>query len=184
MLFRSTAEEIRARKEEFLRETGPVFGRLETGYTAPKVERAFMIKLRAGGFAPIPEILQGRSIRFEYESPVKRIRQQIEAAAARVWAQELIVLSEFKPEALDLINTDELGRFSAEAIGVPPKIVNSKDVVEAIREQRAEAMQAQQEAAAIQQIAEVAKTGAEAADKAGLIERPEKAQRQPAQRAA
>jgi hypothetical protein len=177
-----TATEIIARKEEFIREIGPVFGRLETDYTAPMVERAFMIMLRAGAFLPIPEVLQGRNLRFEYESPVKRIRQQIEAAAARMWVQELIVLSEVKPEALDLINIDEYGRFSAEALVIPRKIVNGKDVVEAVRQQRAEALQAQQRAMAIQQFAEVAKTGAEAADKAGLVERPERAQ--PAQRAA
>lgn len=166
-----TATEVIQRKEEFIREIGPVFGRLETDYTAPLVERAFMIMLRAGAFLPIPEVLQGKNIRFEYDSPVKRIRQQIEAAAAKQWAAELVAMSEVKPEALDLINVDELARFSAEATGVPTKIVNGKDTVEAIREQRAEAMAAQQKALAIQQMAEVAKTGAEAADKAGLIKR-------------
>lgn len=166
-----TAYEVSQRKEEFIREIGPVFGRLEIDYTAPMVERAFMIMLRAGAFLPIPEVLQGRNIRFEYDSPVKRIRQQIEASAAKQWAAELISMSEVKPEALDLINIDELARFSAEATGVPLKVVNGKDTVEAIREQRQEAMAAQQKAMAIQQFAEVAKTGAEAADKAGLIKK-------------
>lgn len=144
-----TATEINARKEEFIREIGPVFGRLETDYTAPIVERSFNIMLRAGALAPIPESLQGQGVRFEYQSPIKRLRQQVEAAAAQQWAIEQIELSEIKPEAADLINVDGLGRFKAKAAGLPHDIVNSPETVEAIREQRA---QAQAEAAQMEQV--------------------------------
>ena len=168
---RMSATEIIQRKEELMREIGPVFGRLETDDTAPTVERVFMIMLRAGAFLPIPEVLQGQNIRFEYDSPVKRIRQQVEAAAAREWAQEMIVLSEFKPEALDLVNVDALGRFSADALGIPDNIVNAAEDVEQIRGDRQEELEAQQEAAKLREVAELAKTGAEAADKAGMVER-------------
>ncbi|MDO8683703.1 MAG: portal protein, partial [Armatimonadota bacterium] len=78
-----TATEIIQRKEEFIREVGPMYGRYDTEKTAPEAERAFMVMLRAGGFAPIPPALQGKNVVFEYDSPVKRIRKQIEAAAAR-----------------------------------------------------------------------------------------------------
>lgn len=160
-----TATEVIQRKEEFIREIGPTFGKLETDDTAPTVERAFMIMLRGGGFAPIPEILQGQNIRFEYNSPVKRIRQQIDAAAARMWADEMIVLSKSKPEAIDLINVDELGRFSAEASGIPKQIVNSIEEVQQIREVRAQVQQEQEEAEAMQQVSELVKTGSDAAEK-------------------
>lgn len=177
-----TAFEVNQRKEEMIREIGPVFGRLESGDTVPTVERGFMVMLRNGGFGPIPEVLQGRNVVFVYDSPTKRIRKQIEAAAARMWAMEMIELGQVKPEALDLINAEELGRFSAEALDIPKAVVNSKEVVAQIQQARAEAMAAQQQAEGIERLASVAKTGAEAADKAGLVERPEKAQ--PTQRAA
>ena len=163
-----TATEIIARKEEFIREIGPVFGRLETDYTAPIVERAFNIMLRAGGLAPVPEVLQGRSVRFEYQSPVKRIRQQVEAAAARAWAEEMIALGQVKPEALDLINVDALGRFSAEAAGLSNKIVNGADEVARLRQERAEAQAAAAEMEQLQAGVETAQTLADAANKAGL----------------
>lgn len=164
-----TATEVIQRKEEFIREIGPIFGRLETDDISPTVERAFMIMLRAGGFLPIPKVLQGQNIRFDYDSPVKKIRQQIEAASARMWAQEIIELSQVKPNALDLINEDELGRFSADALGIPKKIVNGAEEVEELRSQRQQAMQAQQEAEQLAQGIDMAKTGAEAASTAGLI---------------
>lgn len=177
-----TAFEVNQRKEEMIREIGPVFGRLESGDTVPTVERSFMVMLRNGGFAPIPEVLQGRNVVFVYDSPTKRIRKQIEAATARMWALEMLQLGEVKPEAIDLVNVDELGRFSAEALGIHRSIVNSEETVEQIRQVRAEAMEAQQMAAGAQAAMDIAKTGAEAADKAGMVERPEKAR--PTQRAA
>ena len=160
-----TATEINARKEEFIREIGPVFGRLETDYTAPDVERPFQIMLRAGALAPIPEVLQGRSVRFEYQSPIKRIRQQIEAAAARAWAEEIVVLSQAKPEALDLINVDALGRFTAEAAGLPNDIVNGTDEVARLRQERAEAQAA---AAQMEQLQAGVETAATAAGMPGI----------------
>ena len=163
-----TATEINARREEFIREIGPVFGRLETDYTAPIVERAFQIMLRAGALAPIPEVLQGRGVRFQYQSPIKRLRQQVEAAAAKAWVEELLFLSEAKPEALDLINVDALGRFAAEAANLPNDIVNSADEVARLRQERAEAQAAQAQLEQIQAGVEIAQTGADAANKAGL----------------
>jgi hypothetical protein len=163
-----TATEIIQRKEEFIREIGPMYGRYDTEKTAPEAERAFMVMLRAGGFAPIPPALQGKNVVFEYDSPVKRIRKQIEAAAARQWAAGMIELGQFKPEALDLINEDELGRFEAESLVIPHRIVNSRETVAAIREARLAAQQQQQEAANMAAAVEVAKTGAEAASKLGI----------------
>ena len=160
-----TATEVVQRKEEFIREIGPTFGKLETDDTAPTVERAFMIMLRSGGFAPIPEILQGANIRFEYNSPVKRIRQQVDAAAARIWAEETILLAQSKPEALDRINADELVKFSAEAANIPKQIVNSDEAVAQIREQRAEAEAAAQQAAMLQAGVSTLKEGADAEEK-------------------
>lgn len=164
-----TAYEVSQRKDEFLREIGPTFGKLETDDTAPQVERAFMIMLRGGGFLPIPKALQGQNIRFEYDSPIKRVRQQIEATAARMWAEEMIILSEHKPNALDLINEDELGRFSAEALGIPKKIVNNIEVVEEIRKARQQQMEEQMQAEKLRQGLEIANIGADTANKAGMV---------------
>ncbi len=151
-----TATEVMQRKEEFLREIGPVFGRLETDYTAPLVERAFRVMFRAGVFAPVPPALLGRSVRFEYESPVKRIRQQIEARAAELWAGQQVELSvkTGRPEILDNVDFDELARFTHEAAALPGRILKGADKVAAIRQHRQEQQQQAAQVAAAQQIAE------------------------------
>lgn len=144
-----TATEVNARLAEFIRELGPVFGRLESDYTAPMVERVFHIMLRANGLAPIPEVLQGRGIVFEYESPVKKIREQAAANAAREWVIDLVELEQTKPGAMDVVNIDAYGRHQADALGVPHELVNGEDEVKALREARAAA---QQQAEQMQQL--------------------------------
>lgn len=133
-----TATEVIARNQEFLREMGGVFGRLESDYIAPIVERTFNVMLRNGAFPEIPEILQGQRIRFEYESPLKKTRQQVEAAAAQQWKDDLLMMAEIKPEVMDIFNADEYAKFQAMANSVPLKLQNSGETIEAIRQQRAE----------------------------------------------
>jgi hypothetical protein len=136
-----TATEIMQRREEFIREIGPVFGRLESDYTSPMMDRVFRIMLRAGAFLPIPRALLGKHVRLEYESPIRKMRKQIEAAAARVWVAEMQQLAQSRPDALDLIDVDEYGRFVAEAGSIPHKIVAGKERVTALRAQRAKQQQ-------------------------------------------
>lgn len=155
-----TATEVIQRREEFIREIGPMFGRLESDYTAPVVERGFMLMLRAGQFGPIPPSLAGRNIRFEYESPVKRIRQQIEAAAARMLKDEVLTIAAIKPEAMDVFDEEAYLRFVGEASKVPSVLLRSPEAVAARRAARAEAEQAAAAMAATEQAAKIAKDGA------------------------
>ena len=161
-----TATEVIQRKQEFIREMGPVFSRLESDYPAPQVERAFSLQLRAGGFAPVPRLLQGRNVRFEFESPITKIRQQVDAAAARLWVQELVALGAVRPEALHLINVEGYGRFVHSAARLPKSIIASPDEFanNVARDQQA-AAQAQQ-LAMVQQGAEIANTASGAAQQA------------------
>jgi len=159
-----TATEVIQRKEEFLREIGPTFGRLETDYTAPMVERTFRVMLRAGAFLPVPPALQGSAVRFAYESPVKRIREQMEARAAQLWFTEAANVAQVQlatgnpPEALDIVNTDEYLKFGAEAVSLPNRLVNGDQTRAAIRADRAQRQAAMQKAQALQQGIEMAHT--------------------------
>lgn len=163
-----TATEVVARLEEFIQETGPLFGRMETDYTAPMIERTFKMMLRGGAFEEIPDVMrpgQGGAIVFEYESPVKRIREQAESIASTEWVRERVEMSAStqKPEILDPINWDGWTSFSHKANNIPADLLNSDDVIEELREGRAEQLAQEQEMAQAQQIAATAKDGAAAA---------------------
>ena len=132
-----TATEIIQRKEEFIRIMGGAFGRLESEYTAPVVERSFNIMLRAGAFGEIPEVLSGKDVRFEYESPIKKVRLQAQAVAARAWRDDLMIMAETNPEALDNFDADAYAAFQHQAGALPLDIKHSTEEVKAIRQQRA-----------------------------------------------
>jgi len=103
-----TATEIIQRKDEFIREVGPVFGRFETDYNQPIAERSFKIMLRNGAFDPIPDILSGENVKFKFDLPVNKIKKQIQSAAASQWALEVLQMAQIAPEARHLINVDAL----------------------------------------------------------------------------
>lgn len=152
-----TATEVIERREEWIREVGPMFARLEPEYLAPMVERAFMVMLRAGAFLPIPEALAGQNVKFEFESPVKRIRKQVEAAAARIFKEEVLQIAAIDPSALDVLNVDEYLRFQAEAGKVPLKLTRTPSEVQALREARAAQQQQAEQMAQFEQGASATK---------------------------
>jgi hypothetical protein len=151
-----TATEVIQRKEEFIREIGPVFGRFETDYTAPMIQRSFNIMLRAGAFGEIPEILQGQSVKFVFESPVNKVKQQIKAQAAKQWVAEQLELGQIMPEAIDHINVDGYSKVTHEADGVPNEVKNPQEMVDEKRQQRAEQMAREQQMSDLERGANVA----------------------------
>ncbi len=152
-----TATEVNIRREEFIREIGPVFGRLETDDTAPTVERSFKLLMRANAFGPVPEILSRKGVVFEYESPVKKIREQTQAFATVAWAQQMGDFEAVRPGAADIVNFEELGRFTGVAAAVPHNVMHSEETVAQIGQARTEAQQQAADLAQAEQASNVAK---------------------------
>lgn len=151
-----TATEVIERKEQFIREIGPVFGRLESDYIGHIVERVFGIMMRAGAFPEPPEVLFDREIKFTFRSPIQQARKQIESAAAAQSMQLLAPFVQADPSILDNFNGDEIVRSSPEAFGIPIEWIRSEEEVEQLRQARAEAQQAREQMEATQQAADVA----------------------------
>ncbi len=162
-----TATEIIQRKDEFIREVGPVFGIFETDYNQPMAERSFNIMLRNGGFKPIPPSLQGKRIKFQFELPVTKIRKQVQAAAARQWVLEQAELTQIEPSQRHLVNYEALGRFTHDALGLPHEIINSKDEFEKRVTAENEAKSAAAESLEQQEELEKAAIGAKAVKDSG-----------------
>jgi hypothetical protein len=161
-----TATEILARKEEYQRTIGPVFGRLESDYIGFIVERVFNIMHRAGQFLPFPELPDDREVklRFEYLSPIQQARKQAELAA---FGQSLMVLEPLalvQPEILDNFDGDEIARDLPMAGGFTQKWLRPKEQVEERRQQRAQQAELAQAAEAAPGIAGAVKDLAGAAD--------------------
>jgi hypothetical protein len=142
-----TATEVIQRREEFVREIGAVFGRLESDYTGPLVERAFNLMLRNGGFGPaenIPEELQGSNINFRFASPVEKAKRQIEEATVSEGVEKVLAIGQVKPEIMNRFNWDEIGKFIAESGDFPAQLTHDDAAVQQMLAQQAKQAQAEQ----------------------------------------
>lgn len=148
-----TATEILERKAEFIRVAG-VFSRLEPDYTGKVVPRVFNIMDRAESFPPRPEVLEGKPIRWEYESPVGQAQKRLETAAAARSAEILAPYTAFDPTIMDNFDGDQIGRDVGEGAGMPNRWIRPKDQVDQIRQDRAEQAQAAQQAEAAERLVE------------------------------
>ncbi len=160
-----TATEVIQRREEFIREIGAVFGRLETDYTGPIVERAFNIMLRRGAFgdqSTIPEELRGQGISFRFASPIEKAKRQIEEASVMQGINSAMQIAAVKPEILDRFNWDAVGKFIAKSSDFPGNLTLDDKEVEQINKQRSEAEAKAAQMQALQQGVGIAQQGASA----------------------
>ena len=143
-----TATEINARREEFIREVGGVFGKLENSYTQPIIERVFNIMMRRGAFGDvteIPEELQGQSITFRFASPVEKAKRQIEEQMISESVNKVLTIGQVQPSVMTPYNWEEIGKYIAESNDFPTKLTYSNEELEQVKE--AQAQQQQQEQA-------------------------------------
>ena len=149
-----TAREIEERHQEKLLALGPVLEGLNDELLDPLIERTYAIANRRGLLPPPPEELQGVELKIEYTSIMAAAQRSVNLGLTQVFLGVAANVAQFKPEALDKIDADEVIDEVANQLGVNPRIVRSSDQVAEIRQQRAEA---QAQAAAAERQAQEAK---------------------------
>lgn len=170
---RVTAYEIQARLDQYLRQAAPVFSRVESDYNAPLINRVFSILLREGMLPPPPPELEGEEIDFEYESPVKAARDKARALGMIDALNQVLPFAQVNPALLDNIDFDAVARASLRDLGFSELFFVNPEVMQRVREQRAQdeqmakmAKMAQMAGPAIQHAAQ----GAATARESGLID--------------
>jgi hypothetical protein len=154
-----TATEVHVRVALIRQLLGPVYGRLQSEYLQPLVERCFGLAFRAGVFNPPPQSLANRTYTVKYLSPLARAQKLEEVSAIDQWIGGAAAVAEVAPQVLDTIDFDAAQRFKGEALGVPPDIIRKPKDVAAVRKARADAQaQAQQQ----EQMAPVMQSAGEA----------------------
>lgn len=104
-------------------------------------------------------------------SPAARILRREELTGLMEFIGDMERMAPISPDVMDNVNPDELARTLVELRGAPMKVMRSKEEISKIRQGRAEAQAEQQKLMMAQAQAEIAKTGAMAAQhaaKAGL----------------
>jgi hypothetical protein len=140
-----TATEVHVRVGLIRQLLGPVYGRLQSEYLAPLIERCFGILSRAGVFPPPPMSLSGRDYTVRYISPLARAQRQEEVTAMDQFENTLLAEAQEKPDVLDVYDWDAAATERGKLLGVPAKLVRSSDDIAKIRQGRLAAQQQQQQ---------------------------------------
>lgn len=145
-----TATEVHVRVGMIRQLLGPVYGRLQSEYLQPFVERCFGLAFRAGILGQPPQTLRNRDFHVRYISPLARAQRLEDVTAMDRVEQGLMLKAEAMPELLDVYNFEEAESLRAQYLGVPGKVMRTDKELLAIRKQRADAQaqaqQAQQQA--------------------------------------
>jgi hypothetical protein len=125
---------------------GPIAGRLQSDLLGPLIEREIDILGRAGVLPPPPDIVieAGARISVEYSSPLNRIARAGDAVAIQRWYEICTPLAQIDPTALDAIEPDRAAKELAEILGVPFEVMRTEQELTALKDNRAQAAQAQQ----------------------------------------
>lgn len=156
-----TATEVAERHEEKLLMLGPVLERLHNELLSPLIDITFDIAEEAGILPPPPPELEGMDLNVEFISVLAQAQRAVATQGIDRLMGSVGGLAQLNPAVLDKIDFDQVVDEMSNAWGVPPKIILPDDQVAAIREQRAQAMQAQQSAAAMPAMVDAAKTAGE-----------------------
>lgn len=158
-----TATEVAERHEEKLLMLGPVLERLHNEILDPLTEMTFSRMVEANIVPPPPDELQGMELNVEFVSMLAQAQRAIATNSVDRFVGNLGAVAGIKPEVLDKFDADRWADAYADMLGIDPELIVPGDKVALIRKQRAEAMQAQQQAAMLNQ-------GADTAQKLGSVD--------------
>lgn len=153
---RMTATEVAERHEEKLLMLGPVLERLHNEILDPLIELTFQHMVEAGIVPPPPSELQGMDLNVEFISMLAQAQRAIATNSVDRFVGNLGAVASIKPEVLDKFNADRWADLYADMLGIDPDLIVPGDKVALIRQQRAQAVQAQQQAALLNQGADIA----------------------------
>lgn len=146
-----TATEVHVRVDLIRQQLGPVYGRWQSEYLIPIVERCFGLALRAGVLGQPPEELQGQDMQIKFLSPLARAQKLEDVSAIERYMAGLSNMLQISPEVLDNVDLDAAAQLYGKGLGVPTQVMRSADDRAAYRDQRAQAAQdAQQQQQAMQ----------------------------------
>ena len=166
-----TAEEVRIRTNENARTIGPTFGRLQSEYMDRLLARVIQILFYFNKFPQPPEALEGTNLKMRYVSPLAKAQKSNDVQMINYVVGQAAQMINVAPEIMDNVNFDKAFTMLVELTGAPNAIVNSKERVEEIRQQRAQAQEANQKFQMAMAQAGIADTMADTDKKTAMAEK-------------
>jgi hypothetical protein len=139
-----TATEIIAMQQELLRLLGPVIERLIPEMLRPILQRCFEIEQRMGRLPEAPEEIQGMDIKVEIISLIAQAQALTIITPIEQFLTMASSMAQTWPEVLDKVDADQALDLAGIALGIDSSMINSDEVVQSIREFKAQQIANQQ----------------------------------------
>lgn len=152
-----TATEILEKKEEKLIILGPTLHHTNVDLLDPLVDNTYLIAEKQGWIPPAPEELDGIPLKVEYTSVLQQAQKTLGISGVERFWGFVGRMAEANPDVLDKIDMDQTIDVYGEMTSVPPSIVRTDEMVQEIRQGRAEAQAKQAQAQAISEGAKATK---------------------------
>jgi hypothetical protein len=168
-----TAYETARLVEEYVRSALPLFQPLEAEYNSAILEAIMSRAINAGAFGgpqDIPEVLQGREVRFRFSNPLRDQMEKQKVLHYQETTQLLAVAAQIDPADVSNVDTAKALRDAVEGTGAPRDWMVPEEEALAAKQQQAQAQAAQQQAMAMSQGAQDMKTVMEANNQAAQAE--------------
>lgn len=165
-----TATEVVERAGEKMSLLGSALGRVMKDLLEPVITRTFSILAKRGHIPLPPDSIKDKTFTIEYISVLARAQKLAESRGIDRFLERVGGIASIQPEVVDKVDTDKVVDEIAKIEGITPTIVRDEKEVGEIRTQRAEEQARQAQLANLQAVADVAKTGAEAAKNAEVKE--------------
>ena len=117
---RMTATEVTERSAQMSLLLGATYGRLQSEFLIPLIQRAYLILKRRGVLPDLP--LDGRIVQIELRSPLARAEAARHLDSTMTWVRNILSLGNGGAE---YVNIGEVVRYMSRVLGVPPQLLNS-----------------------------------------------------------
>lgn len=144
---RMTATEVLERQEEKLLMIGPVIERMTNELLEPLIDITFQEMLEVGALPPAPPELLGRELSVEFVSILAQAQRAVGITSTQQWMQDALAVGAVRPDVLDNVNFDAWLRRTANMRGVSDELLVDEQMVEKLRQARAEAEAAREQVA-------------------------------------
>jgi len=169
-----TAFEVDAILSEHASILGPMTDRYNTEILSPAIKRTYAIALRNGRLPPPPmALLSGKTkVVIEFIGYLSQLqRKQFQTMGLNVGMAHLMQTAQVFPNALDVVDGDELMRIGLDGYGVSQRVIRDEDEVLKIRQAKMQlaAQQAQSQMIAQAQMEQAKKIDPQKAPEPGSI---------------
>ncbi len=157
-----TIPEVQQRIAENMKILGPVVGRVLHGVLDPTIIRLFNMLQRANMLPDPPQEIQDQDFGPVYLSNLAKVQKQSQITDIQLYLADIDAIGQVKPAIYDNINEDKVASELARLRGVTPEIQNEQDVIDRIRQTKAEQDQLVAQLQAGESISKTARDGASA----------------------